>query len=96
MTDTDDPLFRREDEIYRYVRRAGDVSAFLILDDIPMDCYRENEVCTDFEIGYDDTCDTRARELLERMIHPNESMFLRSWDMVIARAAAILLPGRRN
>ena len=96
MTDTDDPLFRREDEIYRYVRRAGDVSAFLILDDIPMDCYRENEVCTDFEIGYDDTCDARARELLERMLHPGDSLFLRACDMVMAGAAAFLLSGRED
>ncbi len=96
MTDTDDPLFRREDEIYRYVMQARDVSAFLILDDIPMDCYRTHQVCTDFETGYDETCDARARELLDGMLQPKDSVFMRAWDAMIVWMTEIFRTERED
>ena len=96
MTDTEDPLFRREGEISRYLKRAGDVGAFLILDDIPMDCFKGYEVCTDFEVGYDEACDRRARELLEQMIHPGHSVILRALDTILEWTGTFLVPSEEE
>ena len=90
MTDINDPLFRREEEIYRYLRGAKDVGAFLILDDIPMEFLGDYAVCTDFEIGYDETCDKRARDLLEAMIHPGSAVTMQAWDTMLEWTGTIL------
>ena len=65
MTDTDDPLFRREGEIFSYVLQSEKITGFVILDDIPMDNLQDYAVTTIFEVGYDEACDQRARELLD-------------------------------
>jgi len=83
MTDTDDPLFRREEEIFAYLMKTEAVSSFLILDDIPMEEFRDYAVATPFYSGYDEESDLQARKILDRQNHEKDSLWLEVKDEIL-------------
>jgi len=83
MTDTDDPLFRREEEIFAYLMKTEAVSSFLILDDIPMEKFRDYAVATPFYSGYDEESDLQARKILDRQNHEKDPLWLEVKDEIL-------------
>jgi len=83
MTDTDDPLFRREEEIFAYLMKTEAVSSFLILDDIPMEEFRDYAVATPFYSGYDEESDLQARKILDRQNHEKDPLWLEVKDEIL-------------
>ncbi len=63
----------RHEEILSYLEEHPDITAFLILDDIPMKELSSYAVETVFEDGYTEDCDRRARKILERQIQGQSS-----------------------
>ena len=83
MTDTDDPLFRREEEIFAYLMKTEAVSSFLLLDDIPMEKFRDYAVATPFYSGYDEESDLQARKILDRQNHEKDPLWLEVKDEIL-------------
>ena len=63
----------RHEEILLYLEEHPDITAFLILDDIPMKELSSYAVETVFEEGYTEACDKRARKILDRQIEDHAS-----------------------
>ena len=58
----------RHEEILSYLEEHPDITAFLILDDIPMKELSSYAVETVFDEGYTEACDKRARTILDRQM----------------------------
>lgn len=68
VTPMPDDLQPRSEEIFAYLEAHPDISAVLILDDIPMHALKMYAVETVFEEGYTEACDRKARAILDRQI----------------------------
>ena len=87
----------RHEEILDYLESVGDLTGFLILDDINMHELSGYAVQTVFEDGYTEACDQHARMILEREIDVKENHRLSAVIVifiVLVILVFVLLAGR--
>jgi len=59
---------RRENQILHYLAKHPDYEGILVLDDMKMDVLADYQVRTEFDFGYTDDCDKKARAIFQRSL----------------------------
>ena len=59
---------RRENQILHYLAKHPDYEGILVLDDMKMDVLADYQVRTEFDFGYTDACDKKARAIFQRSL----------------------------
>lgn len=89
ITETGENWAERWKEILNYTEAHNDLSAILILDDINMKVLSPYAVQTEFYSGYTESCDSNARNILDRQI--NDTKPKQIWLGILAAVILVLL-----